>query len=448
MPRHRPYCWLLTLAGGLVLAGPAWAGPEIFALIPETGPAGTPVQIRGKGLAETQHVVFAVGRTLRTARFRIVSDEELQVIAPEYYRPAAAATVAVLTPSALAVAVPAAVQVVRTQTPGHHAKEPGAGFYHVLDGGRVSSAESVALIESGGIVERSRTPAMHLVRRGGALLEFANPNGIVFYEPGAILGSMWSEARQPRAERFYRVRNIAASPGVGPFLYEGVPRPNLDTTPALPPWIRSVVPAAGGAGEVIALQGKGFARTTEVLFMDAHGKTRPAGFRIVSDQQLKVEIPDLDAIAGPQLLAVISTEGLTITIPRDRTIRPGPSLPLSGQRSTPELREAILWVGPHQAAPVSGPRVVVVARGGWADPVGPGATYFIQRGGRLGDSGTQLGPGGPRGGRVQAQAVYYEPGANVPEPVKQAKHAHEVPAIVLSLFHEPFVVLPGPLFRR
>jgi hypothetical protein len=287
---------------------------------------------------------------------------------------------------------------------------------------------------------------MHLVRRGGALMDFANPNGIVFYEPGANLGSMWSDARQPRAERFYRVRSIAASPGVGPFLYQGVPRPDLDRAPAVPPSIRSVVPAAGGAGEVIALQGKGFARTTEVLFMDAQGKTRPAGFRIVSDQQLKVEVPDLDAITGPQLLAVITTEGLTITIPRDRTIRPGPILPLSGQPSTAELREAILWVGPNQAAPVSGPRVVVVARGGWVDPVGPGATYFIQRGGRLGDLGTQLGPGGPRGGR--AQVVYYEPGAILPEPIKQANNAHEVPAIVPSLFHEPFVILPGPLFRR
>jgi hypothetical protein len=230
-------------------------------------------------------------------------------------------------------------------------------------------------------------------------------------------------------------------PCVGPFLYEGVPRPDFDTAPAVPPSIRSVVPAAGGAGEVIALQGKGLARTTEVLFMDSHGKTRPAGFRVVSDQQLKVEVPDLDAITGPQLLAVITTEGLTITIPRDRTIRPGPMIPLPSQRSAPELREAILWVGPKQAAPVSGPRVVVVARGGWVDPVGPGATYFIQRGGRLGD----VGPG-PRGGH--AQAVYYEPGAILPEPIKQAPNAHEVPAIVPSLFHEPFVVLPGPLFRR
>jgi hypothetical protein len=437
---------LLALAISLMLAGPARAGPEIFALTPETGPAGTSVQIRGKGLATTKHVLFAVGRTLRTARFQVVSDEELQVIAPEYYRPAAAATVAVLTPSGLTVAMPAAVQVVRTATPGHNGQEPGAGFYHVLRGGRVTSAESVALIESGGIVERSHAPAMHLVRRGGALMDFTNPNGIVFYEQGAILGSMLADARQPRAERFYRVPRIAASPGVGPFLYQGAPRPDLEATPAVPPGIRSVVPPAGSAGEVITVQGKGFARTTEVFLMDAQGKARPAGFRIVSDQQLKFEVPDLEAITGPQLLAVVTTEGLTVTIPRDRTIRPGRLIPVSSWASTP--REGILWIGPGDVAPVSGPRVVVIARGGRVDQVGPGTTYFVHRGGRLGEEGSRLGPGGPPRGGGRAQAVYYEPGAIVPEPSKKGTKAHEVQALVPSVFNQSFVILPGPLFRR
>ncbi len=444
MRRHRLHHWLLALAGGLVLVGPARAGPEIFALTPETGPAGTPVQIKGKGLATTRHVVFAVGRTLRTARFRVVSDEELQVVAPEYLRPAAAATVAVLTPSGLAVAVPAAVQVVRTQTPGRNGQEPGAGYYHVLRGGRVGSAESVALIEPGGVVERSHAPAMHLVRRGGALMDFTNPNGIVFYEPGAVLGSMLSDARQPRVERFYRVPRIAASPGVGPFLYQGVPRPDPAATPAVPPGIRSVVPASGAAGAVIALEGKGFARTTEVFFMDAQGTKRPAGFRVVSDQQLKLEVPDREAVTGPQLLAVVTTEGLTVTIPRKGTIRPGLWVPNSSRATTPP--DAILWVGPGEAAPLVAPRVVFIARGGRVDQLRPGTTYFIQRGGRLVDEGLPLGPVRRRGGR--AQAVYYEPGAILPESVQHDANAHEVPAIIPSTFNQPFVILAGPLFRR
>ena len=52
----------------------------------------------------------------------------------------------------------------------------------------MQSAESVALIERGGVVNRSRTPAMQLVKSGGVLMEFSNPNGIVFHEHGAVLG--------------------------------------------------------------------------------------------------------------------------------------------------------------------------------------------------------------------------------------------------------------------
>jgi hypothetical protein len=196
---------------------------------------------------------------------------------------------------------------------------------------------------------------------------------------------------------------------------------------------------------VITLQGKGFARTTEVLLMDDQGKTRPAGFRVVSDQQLKFEVPDLETITGPQLLAVVTTEGLTVTIPRDRIIRPGPLIPVSTRAGI--LREGILWIGPGDVAPMSGPRVVVIARGGRVDQVGHGTTYFIHRGGRLGDERSRLGPGGPRGGG-RAQAVYHEPGAIVLEPFKQGTKAHEVPAIVPSVFNQPFVILPGPLFRR
>jgi hypothetical protein len=277
-------------------------------------------------------------------------------------------------------------------------------------------------------------------------MDFANVNGIVFYEQGAILGSMLTIPRHPQAERFYRVPRIEASPGVGPFLYQAVPRPDPGETPAVPPWIRSVVPPAGAAGEIITLKGKGFARTTEVRFVRGAGDPHPAGFRIVSDQQLKVEVPDRDLNTGPHLLAVISTEGITITIPRDRTIRPGPMrvFPIHGGAAGP--RDAILWVGPGDQAPAPGPGLVIIARGGRVDQFGPGATYFIQRGGRLGDDEPRLGIRGPRGGR--AQAVYYEPGAIVPERLKQAPGSHEVPAIVPSLFNEPFTILPGPLFRR
>ena len=43
--------------------------------------------------------------------------------------------------------------------------------------------------------------------------------------------------------------------------------------------------------------------------------------------------------------------------------------------------------------------------------------------------------------------VFYEPGAKLPEELKQAPLGHETPAIVPSFFDRPFVILPGPLFR-
>ncbi len=266
--------WLLVLAAGLIMPKPARGDAEIFAITPESGPAGSEVRIKGRGLNGTKHVLFAVGGTAKTARFRVLSDKELQVVTPEYYRRGAAATVAVIGPTGLAVAMPAAVQMIRSGSAATSADEPGAGFFHVLRGGRVPTAESVALIENGGVVERSRTPAMQLVKSRGVLMDFSNPNGIVFYEREAVLGPGMFNPSHTQAQRFFHVQRITASPGVGPFIYQGVPRPDTAGIPALPPGIEAVDPPAAAAGDIINLKGQGFARTTEVLFMNNNGQSR------------------------------------------------------------------------------------------------------------------------------------------------------------------------------
>ena len=143
-------------------------------MTPESGPAGTPVQLKGRGLATTGRVVFAIDRMLRRARFKVVSDEEIEVLVPECYRPGAAATVAVFTESGAAVAMPATVQTVRSSVQGTNGAEAGETFYHVQSGGVVMSAESVAVIEKGGVVVHSTDAAMHFVKNGGTLLEFDN----------------------------------------------------------------------------------------------------------------------------------------------------------------------------------------------------------------------------------------------------------------------------------
>jgi hypothetical protein len=452
----RQVVWLLVFVAGLIVPNPARGGAEIFAITPETGPAGAEVQIKGRELKGTKHVLFAVGGTVKTARFRVLSDEELRVVTPEYYRPGAAATVAVLGPTGLAVAMPAAVQTIRSGTRGTNGNEPGAGFYHVFKGGRVQSAESVALIELGGVVNKSRTPAMQLVKKGGVLMEFSNPNGIIFHEHGAVLAPAMFNPRHPPAQRIFHVQKITASPGVGPFIYQGTPRPDAAGIPAVPPAIEAVVPPAAGAGDVINLKGRGFARTTEVLFLNQNGQSRSAGFRVVSDQHLKVEVPDKDAITGTQLVLVVTTEGLTMTLPRGGIFRPGQTLPgLPAPRLQPD---AILWLEEGDVVADSWlNHLVFIARGGKVGTPQLGGTFFVQRGGALAADdrppavpfGTGRGPGvGIKNlARVGLFRVFYEPGAIVPEELKQAPTGCETPAIVPSFFDQAFVILPGPLFR-
>jgi hypothetical protein len=461
MRKRRLTGWLLVLAFWMASSSVAWAGPEIFALTPESGPAGCTIAIKGKRLNTTQQVLFAVGRTVKTASFRIVSDAELQVIAPEVYRPGAAATVAVLSPNGLTVAMPAAVEVVQTRTrpAGIRGRlEPGSSFYHVLRGGWVQVAEGVALIENGGVVAGSVDPAMHLVKRGGALMDFNNPNALVFYEPGAffgrallspaqpppnfydgVAGPMFAAHGRPQPDAYISVPQIVASPGVGPFVYER-PAAVPATAPAGPPSIGSIVPAAAWAGDVITLSGRGLARTTEVLFMDPFGLVglqRKAGFRIISDQVLKVEIPEPEVMYD-QVLVVSTTEGLTVTVPRQWTIRPAMGRP--SPRRWPSGQAAMNWVA---AGDLVQPRLWLDSPLTYVEPGGtvtatPG-TYFIKQG------ATMVARGAPI--VVGPQHVYFEPGANIPESFKRAPVGQEARAIVASFVDQPFTILAGPHVR-
>jgi hypothetical protein len=58
--------------------------PEIFSIDPSEGPAGTTVKVTGTGFERTRYVLFAAGRTGQQAKFKVVSDKELEVTAPSY----------------------------------------------------------------------------------------------------------------------------------------------------------------------------------------------------------------------------------------------------------------------------------------------------------------------------------------------------------------------------
>jgi hypothetical protein len=429
MRRRRLSLACLSLC--LSLAPRASAQPEVFGLDPAHGPAGTVVTVTGKGLSRTGRVAFAVGRTVKPARFKVVSDRELEVIAPEYYRPEASATLAVFTPAGAAVAMPATGQTIRTSVRGQNPGEPGASFYHVLDGGIVVSAGSVAVIEAGGVVEQGTTPGMQFVKRGGTLVDYENPSGIVFFEPGAVFGPKIRQSRQPLT--FIEVPSISVSPGVGPFVYEAPPRPDPGDAPAEPPTIRAIDPIEAPPGGIVTLRGRGLARTTSVQCVEPLGAPRPAGFRIVSDTELRVEVPDEAARPGPQLLMVQGTEGVTVTVPRDRMVRAA-FPPRRGGPSPSD--QPFYWLGPGDIAEMGGSATIFVEDGGLLTRAGGSCLVFVRRGGRIAD-------------RVGASnGLYYEPGAVVPERMKTAGSAQEVPHVVPSFLPHPFLSVPGPVFRR
>ncbi len=429
----RPFLAVAVLT--LLLATRVCAAPELFGIDPETAPAGTKLTFKGKGLAKTRHVLFAVGRTVKPAQFRIVSDSELEVIAPDYFRPQAQATVAIFGSDGVTVAMPATAQVVKSPVVGRNAQEAGTSFFHVLDGGIVSLANSVAVIEAGGIVQRSQAAAMHFVKRGGVLEEFDERTGVVFHERGAMLGP--ALFRPEVGLTFYNVPTISVSPGVGPFLYQPAPRPELEDAPHQPPEIRSFSPRSAAAGDAIMLEGRGFARTVEVTFYGPTGQTQNVGFQVVSDTKLKVEVPELNRSlrASTQLIIVNTIDGLTFTAPREFVARWGKGLE-NYHASSSSGNYPLLWIDSGVTFAPRGGHVLYIAPGGTVSPTAPGV-YFVKKGGRMAANAS---------GGVQ---VYYETDAEVPDTIRRGNgRGHEVNAIVPSVIGAPFVVVAGPVFRR
>ncbi|HLJ10305.1 MAG TPA: IPT/TIG domain-containing protein, partial [Planctomycetaceae bacterium] len=80
----------MWLAAGLVFTAAAQGAQsvrprtEIFSFSPSEGPAGTTIKVTGTGFENARHVLFCVGRTGRMAKFKVVSDEQIEVTAPPY----------------------------------------------------------------------------------------------------------------------------------------------------------------------------------------------------------------------------------------------------------------------------------------------------------------------------------------------------------------------------
>ena len=295
-----------------------------------------------------------------------------------------------------------------------------------MNGGVLTAAASVAVIEDGGVVVQSDKPPIQFVKRGGTLLEFRSAHGIVFYETAAKLGPGVVRPNQPAPCTLVRVPEITACPGVGPFRYVAPLLPDLETAPQAPPSIRGFSPRAARPDGIVTLVGNGFARTTAVLFVGQSGGVRTGGFRVLSDRELRVEVPDPDGAAGPQIPAVVTTLGMAVAVPVHQTLRAG--LPVFTRNMAAAARTALLWVGSGDIIGAVPNQSIFIAPGGLSTRAEANRVYFVQHGGKLGDSA------------AAPASVFFEPDANIPDRLKlrsnrAACSRHRTQRGGLSVFH-------------
>jgi hypothetical protein len=385
-------CWLIGVIA------PAWgAAPSIKKLDPAEGRAGQKIKVIGDDLKRTRSVDFLVGKTFRAAKFRPLSNTELEITVPEFHRPGAQALILLQSPDGVTVTWPATETVVRENDPQPKQQSPAspAQVVHVLRGGVVKNAGVTTLIAAGGVVSRADRAPLVLVKNGGTLVEGdGNHPAIVVYEPAARFGrDVFAPGQQ---KLVLPVREIGVAEGVGPFVYRPAPVKAELKVATAPPEVTLVHPLIVLPGDMVTLTGKGFAGTEEVYL--ASGSMHAAGFKIVSDTELEVDTPD-DFTGRSCELIVINAKGLTVTM----SPPPQPVFPAARPR-----REDM----PHFLHVADG----TVLTGKETNQLVNRAIFLIDSGGTISggshqavvlvkSGGTALDAGGP---------VFFEPGATVP----------------------------------
>jgi hypothetical protein len=425
--------WVL----GVTLAAVACAAPapkllpEIFAIDPPEGSAGTVIKVKGSGFDHTKQVLFSAGRTGQQAKFKVVSDTELEVTAPPYFHAGTSATLVVVTPNGATVGMPASVLEVDHNL---RSRDKEATFYHVLAGGTVDAPEGIVLVENGGVASAPASVAIGFVKNGGTLLAADRFPGLIVAEPRANLQT--GPHPSGSTTRVMKVPQISTSLGIEPFVYY---RPDSPDTPAeSAPHVRSVSPGRVPRGGIVALHGTGFFGTSEVMFVGSdHDKVANADFQVVSDTQLDVEIPETPLLGNIHLV-VVNAKGATLVVPQND---------LSSHHSQPRKPASIRHASLPRIPSPPNPVAHVDARGLMKD-AGRHNSYFVEGGGRVvpsGDSGVYF---VKNGGRIEGPhgraLVFYEPGAKVSTggPNANADSDREVETVSLSVVPTGFVIVP------
>ncbi len=147
-----------------------------------------------------------------------------------------------------------------------------------------------------------------------------------------------------------------------------------------------------------------------------------------------MEIPEGETTTGPQLLAVVTSEGVAVTVPRNQTI--SPTAAARYRLRAAQLRTAVMWINSGEMVSSLPGESVFISPGGLVTQSDQNHNYFIQHDGRLGDAG-----GNPT-------SVFFEPNAIVPDRLKRAPIGEMVRVIVPSPVSEAFLVLSAPVAGR
>lgn len=430
-----PLIVVLGWPSGVVLA----AGPEIFSLSPDQGPADKPILLRGKHLEGTRRVFFSAGCVVKTARFKVLTDREIEVIAPDFFLEGTEATVAVLTDQGITVGMPPDAETIDADSPSTAGSAP---FSLVKRGGVIGYVQGISMVEDGGVVQGSTTlVGMHFVQKGGILLGFSNAEGVVFEEPGATLGPAFFNNTRPLPEQEVtrvHVPHISVSRGIPRFRFETpeqAPGP-LESAPK----IERIEPTVAKYGAVLDVRGTGFLGTTAVYFStNLSPPLSPAGFRVVSDRHLKVEVPSANgagiprrqmdllhrnkqwkwpfAPVKPQFVIVVNPKGVTVTVPAAPSGQP-----------LREVYDLFEYVGAGQSS-TRDHQVSLVGPDGLA--TNNSGVLFLKNGARL---ATSVG-----------YDVFFEPQVELPASRNNAKKYHRVESINVSPLRTMLVTI-APVF--
>jgi hypothetical protein len=173
------------------------APPLVTSIQPANGRAGTRVTLTGKGFTDATEVTFiGVGTgEHRSARFRVASDESMEVTVPTLAAESSEAAIVVLTRGGVTVTLPRNLRIVRPKPGGAHTEfdqwAKGEIFsLFVVAGGFVTPLErALAYVSDGGRVSPGNEGKDVLFLKNGAKTSssWGMHNSIIYHEPFAII---------------------------------------------------------------------------------------------------------------------------------------------------------------------------------------------------------------------------------------------------------------------